>query len=55
MQHRQGECSGFACAGLRAAKQIVPGQNQGNGLLLNGGWLGIADAVYGFDNGRSQF
>jgi hypothetical protein len=42
LQHRQSEAGGLAGAGLRGAEQIPALQNDGDGLRLDGGGLGIA-------------
>ena len=42
MQDRQGEPRGLAGAGLRGAEQVASRQDEGNGLRLDRGGLGIA-------------
>jgi hypothetical protein len=42
LQHRQSEAGGLAGAGLRRAEQVPALQNDGDGLRLDGGGLGIA-------------
>jgi hypothetical protein len=42
LQHRQREAGGLAGAGLRRAEQIAPGEDDGDGLRLDGGGLGVA-------------
>jgi hypothetical protein len=42
LQHRQREAGGLAGAGLRGAEQIAAGENDGDGLRLDGGGLGVA-------------
>jgi hypothetical protein len=42
LQHRQREAGGLAGAGLRRAEQIAARENDGNGLRLDGGGLGVA-------------
>jgi len=43
----EGKCGGFACAGLRLADNVHSGQQDGNGLRLDLGWLGVAKLIYG--------
>jgi hypothetical protein len=42
LQHRQGEAGGLAGAGLRGGEKIAAGENDGDGLRLDGGGLGVA-------------
>jgi len=42
LQHRQGKPRRLAGARLRRGEQIAPGENDGNGLRLDGGGLGVA-------------
>jgi hypothetical protein len=42
LQHRQREASGLAGAGLRCAEQVAAGENDGDGLLLDRGGMGVA-------------
>jgi hypothetical protein len=42
LQHRQGKSGGLAGARLRRGEKIAPGENDGNGLRLDGGGLGVA-------------
>jgi hypothetical protein len=42
LQERQGESRGLAGAGLRGAEQIASREDDGDGLRLNGGCLGVA-------------
>jgi len=41
LQYRQRESGGLAGAGLRGAEQIPAGEDDGNGLRLDGGGLGV--------------
>src|SRR5690606_7414944 len=47
LQQWQGKASGFAGAGLGASQYIATLEHGGNGLLLNGGGLGIAEFRHG--------
>ena len=38
LQHRQGEGGRLACAGLGRRHDVAPGEHQGYGLRLDGGW-----------------
>jgi hypothetical protein len=42
IDHRQDEGSGLAGSGLGASKHISTHQNDGDGLFLDGGGLGVA-------------
>jgi hypothetical protein len=42
LQQRQREAGGLAGAGLRGAEQILAGENDGNGLRLDGRGRGVA-------------
>jgi hypothetical protein len=42
LQKRQGEAGGLAGAGLRGAEKVASCEDDGNGLGLNRGGLGIA-------------
>jgi len=42
LQQGQREASGLAGAGLRGAEQIFAGENDGDGLRLDGGGRGVA-------------
>ena len=50
-QHKGG---GFAGAGLGTAQNVLPGQNDGDGLGLDGGGSFVAMGTHGADNGRGQ-
>jgi hypothetical protein len=41
LQQRQGEAGGLAGAGLRRAEQIAPGEDDRDGLRLDGGGFGV--------------
>ena len=41
LQYRQRESGGLAGAGLRRAEQIAPGEDDGDGLRLDGGGYGV--------------
>jgi len=42
LQHRQREAGGLAGAGLGGGEQIAAGENDGDGLRLDGRGLGVA-------------
>jgi len=42
LQDRQDEAGGLAGASLRRAEKIAAGENDGDGLRLDGGGLGVA-------------
>jgi hypothetical protein len=42
LQHRQGEPRRLPRAGLRGGEKIAAGKNDGDGLRLDGGGLGVA-------------
>jgi hypothetical protein len=42
LQHRQREARGLPRAGLRGGEQVAAGENDGDGLGLDGGGLGVA-------------
>ena len=54
VQHRQGEGSGFAGAGLGTCQQVVACEHGWDGLGLDGSWGFVALFDYGFQDGRSQ-
>ena len=54
VEHRQHEGGGLAGAGLRAAEQVVPFENERYGLGLYRGRGFVALLAHGLDNGRSQ-
>ncbi len=54
LQHGQGEAGRLACACLGAAEHVLPGQNGGNGLLLDGGWLFVTQLLDGPQDVRGQ-
>jgi hypothetical protein len=42
LKNRQSKAGGLAGAGLRGAEQVASGEDDGNGLKLDRGGLGIA-------------
>ena len=42
LEQREGEAGGLAGAGLRGAEKVLAGENDGNGLRLDGGGRGVA-------------
>jgi len=42
LKDRKGEAGGLAGAGLRGGEQVAAGENDGNGLRLDGGGRGVA-------------
>ena len=54
LQQRQGETGGLAGAGLRAGQQVMALQHDRDGLGLDGGGLGVAQFVHGFQDRRCQ-
>jgi hypothetical protein len=54
LQNGQGEAGGLAGAGLGGAQQVFPGENNGDGLRLDGGGLGIALVRYGAEQLRPE-
>ncbi len=54
MEHGQGETGRLACACLGAAQHVLPGQDGGNGLLLDGGGLFITQLLDGPQDVRGQ-
>jgi len=49
LQHRQGEPRRLAGAGLRSGEKIAARENDGDGLRLNRGGLGVALLGNGFE------
>jgi hypothetical protein len=47
LQDRQREAGGLPGAGLRGAEEVAAGKDDGDGLRLDGGGLGIALLGYG--------
>ena len=54
LQQWQGETGGLAGACLRRGHDVMPLQNQGNGLFLDWSWLGIFLFEYSFQQGWTQ-
>ena len=54
VQHWQHKGSGFTSAGLRAAKQVMPGQHHRNSFRLDSRGGFVTMLAHGFHNGRGQ-
>ena len=54
MQHGQGEGRCFASARLGTSQEVLSGQNDRNGLRLDGSGCLVALLVHSLENGRSQ-
>ena len=54
---RKGECGGFARAGLGCGNDVAPLEDEGDGLLLNGGGVRITQRLDGVERflGKSEF
>ena len=54
LDHRQAEGGGLAGPGLRLADHVAAGQELGDGLLLDGAWILVADVVKRGENGLGE-
>src|SRR5207249_3634075 len=54
LEDRQGERGGLARAGLGATQDIAPAHDEGDGLLLDGGWGCVPLLLEGAQDGRGE-